>query len=221
MNFQLPTTDGTQKRVSSVGRRQWVVGRSKRGLTFIETLVWVAMIAVIFQAIASTLLYFYKTNAYGLEQATAVTSAQRGLEQVVRTIREGAYSSQGAFPIHSIAANDIVFYADVDSDSLIERVHYYIQGTDLIRGVLDPSGNPPDYVGTETTTIISDYVRNTTNNITTFRYYDELGSEITNYNNWTAVRFVKVTLAINVNPITLPNQLTLNSSAAIRNLIGH
>ena len=192
-----------------------------RGMTFIEVLVWISVFTIAMLAIVSTLLSFYKTNTYTLEQADAVTYAQRALEQIVRTIREGAYSSQGAFPIVSLAANDFVFYADVDSDALIERVHYYISGTNLMRGVLDPTGDPPDYVGIETTSVIAEYVRNTAQGISLFRYYDEIGSEITNYTNWTAVRFVTVNLAVNVNVAALPNQLTLSSSAAIRNLIGH
>ena len=192
-----------------------------RGMTFIEVLVWISVFTIAMLAIVSTLLSFYKTNTYTLEQADAVTYAQRALEQIVRTIREGAYSSQGAFPIVSLAENDFVFYADVDSDALIERVHYYISGTNLMRGVLDPTGDPPDYVGVETTSVIAEYVRNTAQGISLFRYYDEIGSEITNYTNWTAVRFVTVNLAVNVNVAALPNQLTLSSSAAIRNLIGH
>lgn len=195
--------------------------RYTRGVTFVETLVWIAVFTIVMTAIVTTLLSFYRTNRYTLEQADAVTSAQRALEQSVRTIREGAYSSQGAFPIVAIAANSFTFYADIDDDPLIERVRYFLSGTYLMRGVLEPSGNPPDYTGTETTSVIAEYVRNIDQGITTFRYYDEIGSEITNYANWTAVRFVSVNLAVNVNPAVLPNQLVLNSSAAIRNLIGH
>lgn len=194
---------------------------AQAGVTFIETLVWIAVFTMAALAIVTTLLSFYRTNRYTLEQADAVTSAQRALEEAVKTIREGAYSSQGAFPIVSINTNDFVFYADVDDDALIERVHYYINGTNLMRGILEPTGNPPDYTGTEVTSAIAEYVRNTDQGLTTFQYYDEIGSEITNYTNWTAVRFVSVNLAVNVNPATLPNQFVLNSSAAIRNLIGH
>ena len=192
-----------------------------RGLTFIETLVWISIFTFAMLAIVTTLLSFYRTNRYTLEQADAVTSAQRALEESVRTIREGAYSSQGAFPIVSVNTNDFVFYADIDDDALIERVHYYLQGTNLMRGILNPTGNPPDYTGSETASAIAEYVRNTDQGISVFRYYDEIGSEITNYTNWTSVRFVSVNLAVNVNVATLPNQLTLSSSAAIRNLIGH
>ncbi len=190
-------------------------------MTFIESMVWIALLVAAITAICSTVLYFYRTNAYSLEQSTAVTSAQRGLETMVRTIREAAFSSQGAFPIVSVQPNDFVFYADVDNDPLIERVHYYLSGTTLMRGVLNPTGNPPDYIGSETVEGIADYVRNTAVGTSTFRYYDALGAEVaSSTTGYTAVRFVKVTLGINVNTATLPNQLSLYSSAALRNLIG-
>lgn len=194
--------------------------RAQRGMTFIEMLVWISMFIVIMIAVVSSLLYFYRANRYALEQASAITSAQRGLEQVVRMIREGAYSSQGAFPIISIAADDFVFYADIDADYSIELVHYYLDETNLMRGVIEPTGNPPEYTGVETVSVVADYVRNTEQGVSTFRYYDELGVEITDYDNWTGVRFVKVALAVNVDAATLPNQLTIDSSAAIRNLMG-
>jgi hypothetical protein len=186
----------------------------------IETIVWISVLVIVFQALATTLLYFYRTNRYGIEQANAVTSGQRGLEQIVKTIREGAYSSDGAFPIVSIAANDFVFYADVDSDVQIERVHYYLSGTNLVQGILDPTGDPPAYSGTETVSTVAQYVRNVSATTSIFRYFDEVGTEITNYADWSSVRFVKSSLIINVDTNTLPNQLTMSSSAAIRNLVG-
>lgn len=194
--------------------------KNSRGFTLIETLVWIVVFTAAMFATVSSLLYFYRTNSYAIEQATATASAQRGLEQIMRVIREGAYSSQGAFPIVSIDEHDFIFYADIDDDALIERVHYYIDGTDLMRGVVEATGNPPDYTGSETTTVVAQYVRNVDQEIATFRYFDELGVEITNYANWTAVRFVQVALAVNITEGTLPNQYTLNSSAAIRNLAG-
>src|SRR3989344_2937978 len=72
-----------------------------RGMTLVEALVWISVFTMAMIAIVSTLISFYRTNTYTLEQAEAVTSAQRALDQTVRAIREGAYSSQGAFPIIS------------------------------------------------------------------------------------------------------------------------
>lgn len=190
-------------------------------MSLIEVMVWIGMFTMAMIAISSTVISVYRTNRYAFEQAQTVASAQKGLNEVVRTVRESVYSSQGAFPVVSIAANDFVFYADIDTDPLIEKVHFSISGTKLMRGVTEASGNPPDYTGAEIVSERAEYVRNATQGVTTFRYYDELGSEITNYTNWSAVRFVKVTLVVDADTTRLPAQLTLTSSAAIRNLLGH
>lgn len=189
-------------------------------MTMIEIAVWVSVLTIVLLALTSSVLYFNRTNKYAVEQASAVTSAQRGIERTVRTIREAAYSSQGAFPIVSIAANDFVFYADVDTDLLIEKVRYFIQGTNLVQGITDATGDPPAYTTAEATSTVSEYVHNLDQNVPAFQYYDKNGAEITNYTNWAGVRRVKVSVVVNVDPNKLPNQLVLYSSAAIRNLIG-
>ena len=189
-----------------------------RGMTMIEVIVWVSVLAMVLLALTTSLLYFYRVNKYAIEQASAVLSAQHGVEKVIRTIREAAYSSQGAFPVVSIGANDFVFYSDTDADSLIEKVHYYVSGTGLMEGITNAIGDPPVYTSPEVLSTISDYVRNLDQGVATFRYYDVSGAEITNYTQWEKVRFVKVSIAVNVDPNKLPSQLILNSSAAMRNL---
>jgi len=184
----------------------------------IEVIVWVSVLAMVLLALTTSLLYFYRVNKYAIEQASAVLSAQHGVEKVIRTIREAAYSSQGAFPVVSIGANDFVFYSDTDADSLIEKVHYYVSGTGLMEGITNAIGDPPVYTSPEVLSTISDYVRNLDQGVATFRYYDVSGAEITNYTQWEKVRFVKVSIAVNVDPNKLPSQLILNSSAAMRNL---
>ena len=193
-----------------------------RGMTMIEAIVWVAVFTSAMLAISSALLSFYRANAYAIQQAQATISAQHGIDTTVKTIREAAYSSQGAFPIVSIAANDFVFYADTDSDSLIEKVHYFLQGTSFVQGIVDATSDPPVYTSTEATSTLSDYVRNADASVNTqvFHYYDKNGTEITDYTQWAKVRFVTVTLVANVDQNHLPNQQTIGSSAAIRNLMG-
>ena len=188
------------------------------GMTMIDVIVWVSVLLMVLLAITSSLLYFYRVNRYAIQQSSAVTSAQRGMENAIRTIREASYSSEGAFPIVSIGPNDFVFYADIDSDSLIEKVHHYVSGNSFLYGTTDPTGDPPVYTDPETVSTIADYVHNTDENVKAFRYYDASGLEITDYAQWAKVRFVQVSLVVNVDPNKLPNQLVLSSSAAIRNL---
>lgn len=187
-------------------------------MTLLETVMWIGLFTVTMLAIMQSVLYFYRTNNYVIQEAGEITSAQRGIDQMVKTFREASYASNGAYPIVSIADNDLVFYADIDNDPLIERVHYYVSGSNLYRGVLNPSGDPPQYTGTEVVTILSEYVRNITLASSTFAYFDENGAQITDFARVADVRFISANLIVNIDPNKLPNQLSLKSSAALRNI---
>lgn len=187
-------------------------------MTLIETVVWVAVTTSAMLAIVTSVQYFYRTNNYAVEQSAAVSSAQRGVEEMVKTIREAAYSSNGAYPIVSMATSTFSFYADVDNDPYIERLRFYIEGGSLKRGIIDPSGDPPVYTNPETQSSLSDYVRNVEQSVATFRYYDLNGNLMTDLTDIAEVRFVEVTVVVNINPFRLPNQFTLRSTAALRNL---
>ena len=187
-------------------------------MTLVETVVWVAIVLSAMLAIVTSVQYFYRTNTYAVEQSAAISSAQRGVEAMVKTIREAAYSSNGAYPIITISTTSLAFYADIDEDPFIERMRFFLDGNSLKRGIIDPSGDPPVYTNPETISSVSDNVRNTEKNIPMFRYYDLDGTLMTNLNDIAEVRFIEVTIVVNINPDRLPNQFTLRSTAAMRNL---
>ena len=194
--------------------------RRSHGFSTLETLMWISMFVLTMGAIMSSILYFYRVNTVTINQASSVASAQRGVDTMVRTIREAAFASDGAYPVISLADNQFAFYADVDADAFIEKVRYYLSGTTIVEGIVNPSGDPPVYTGTEATSVISDYVRNTAENLVMFTYFDEDGAPITNYANIADVRFVTVNIVVDVDTNKLPNPFFLRSSAAMRNLSG-
>lgn len=189
-----------------------------RGMTLIETVVWVSVTLAAMLAIVTSVQYFYRTNNYAVEQAAAVSSAQRGIESMVKTMREAAYSSNGAYPIIAMSTSSVAFYADVDTDPFIEQLRFFIDGHSLKRGLIDPSGDPPMYTNPEIISSISDSVRNIEQGVTVFRYYDVNGNLMTDLSDIAALRFIEVTVVVNINPYRLPNQFTLRSTAALRNL---
>lgn len=190
-----------------------------RGLTIIEMIVTISVTTIIFGAIVSSVIYFYRTNSNVMEQSLHVNSARRGIEMTVRDIREAAYGDDGSFPIIAMGANSFSFFSDIDRDSLTERIRYSLSGTNLLKGVTNPSGSPLSYpLSDDETLIVSDAVRNDEEDIAIFRYYDNTGVEITDYTQVSDVAFVTVTLIININPIRKPDEFTLRSSATLRNL---
>jgi len=190
-------------------------------MTIVETVVWIAMFVFAILALTSSVLYFYRTSNYAVQQASATVSAQRGIDTMIRVVREASYASNGAYPVVSLAANDLKFYADIDSDTGIEQVHYYLSGTSLMKGVIEPTGDPALYTGAESVSTVSDNVRNSIQGISLFTYYDKNGATITNFTKIGDVRYVSANLLVDVDPLRTPTLLTLRSSAALRNLVGH
>lgn len=191
-------------------------------MTLIEALVWIAVFTAAMLALTSSLISFYHINRFAIQDSTAIQSAQRGMDTAVRAIRTAGYSNLGAYPIISIAANQISFYANVTKgDTNIQQVRLFTSGSSFYEGVIEPAGDPPAYTGTEIISDLSDYVQNINIATSTFLYYDQSGNQITNYTQFQNVRFVTINLVVDVSTSSLPTQLTLTSSAALRNLVTH
>ena len=76
--------------------------RQRRGFTFVEMLITIAVFTVVMIAIVGSVLLFYRANSVALEQSYQVESARRGVELMVRDLREAAYADDGSFPLSSI-----------------------------------------------------------------------------------------------------------------------
>ncbi|NTV22736.1 MAG: hypothetical protein HGB03_04250 [Candidatus Yonathbacteria bacterium] len=190
-----------------------------RGLSIVETIVTVAAATVVLIGLISFVLSLYRTNIYAVEQSFAINSARRGIERMVRDMREATYSDEGAFPIIFASPYEFYFYSDVDRDDNVERVRFYIENGLLKRAQTKAVGIPPTYPGNaDTTSLVSDHVRNVVNTIPMFRYYDTAGNEVSNLSHVTDIAFVVVHMIVDINPYRLPNDFVLQSSASLRNL---
>ncbi|NTV44393.1 MAG: hypothetical protein HGA67_01705 [Candidatus Yonathbacteria bacterium] len=190
-----------------------------RGLTLVETLVAIAAGTATIIALSGFVLSFYRTNTYAIEQSFAVNSARRGIERMVRDMRETTYSDEGAFPIITASPYTLYFYSDVDRDTNVERIRFYLENGLLKKEQTKSVGDPPTYTGgTTVTTVVSDYVRNSALSVPLFKYYNAAGVEITNPSNIRDVVFVTVNVVVNINPLRLPSDFSLRSSATLRNL---
>lgn len=195
--------------------------RTTRGITLIETIVWVTVLVMAMLAIGSTLIKFYQATRYAMEQANAVASVQHGIDNMIRTIRETSYASNGAYPIVSLSSDQFVFYANVNrADPYVQKVRFFVQGDRLMQGTIQPAGDPPVYSGTESIIPIAQSVQNITIATSTFTYFDRNGAAITDMSRIGSVRFVTVNVFVDINPNNRPTRLVLRSSTALRNLVG-
>ena len=135
-------------------------------------------------------------------------------------LRSAAPSETGSYAIATASSTDLTFYTDADNDGTTERIHYFVQGGQFKKGVLDPTGSPLAYTGTESVrTLVRNVIATST---PTFSYYD------TNYSGTTTpltqpvtvstIRLIKLTLVVDDNVAQAPDAFVSTTQVSIRTL---
>lgn len=192
---------------------------NKRGFSFAEVIVVVAVTTLVGMTINTLIFNFYRSNAYLLQQTSAVDSAHRGLRTSFEELRQATYGEDGSYPILSAATSSITFYSDVDNDGSVEKIHVYLSGTSFYRGITEATGTPPTYTSQpEVRYTIANYVRNGTST-PIFKFYDEDGTQLSTTSPVVAdISTISISLMVDLNPFRAPDILTLDESATLRNL---
>ena len=103
--------------------------KRQEGFTLVETLVMIFVFALIMGATAEFILMSYRAYSYSMQQAIAVNEARKGIETMIREIREAKNGDDGSYPIEEAGDKEFVFYADIDKDGATERVRYFLNTT--------------------------------------------------------------------------------------------
>jgi len=100
---------------------------SKKGFTLTETMVTIAVFALAMGAASMLIIKGYELYSYTLQQSQAIKEARRGIEILVKEIREAKKGEDGSFVIEKAGDYEFIFYSDIDKDREIERVRYFIK----------------------------------------------------------------------------------------------
>ncbi len=96
------------------------------GFTIIETIVAVSVFTLILGALFGLVTMAYRTYGYTWEQSLAIDEARRGIEIMVKEIREAKSGDNGSFAIERADDKQFIFYSDIDNDGKTERVRYFL-----------------------------------------------------------------------------------------------
>ncbi len=192
------------------------------GVTLIELLLVVFIFVVFVTVMAVFFDYFFDSYYFTFDQNRTIDEVKVSVDRMTREIREAQTSQEGAYPLQVAEDQQIAFYSDVDNDGEVEYVRYYLNGTNLERGIIEP-GDPPDVYdsGTEATRIISEYVQNGANAI--FYYYngdwpsDQVNNPLAPATRLLETRMVEVNLMMNTSPES-QSDFDISTRVMIRNL---
>lgn len=197
-------------------RQRRAVFNMVRGFTLIETIVVIFVFTLIMGAVSGLIVMGYRVHGYTWEQSQAIDEARKGIEIMVKEIRESQSAENGAYSIEEAQDFQFVFYSDIDKDREIEKVRYFLENGELKKGVVQSAGWPPVYsTSTEDVITISSYVVNLP---PIFRYFDAQGNELPAPARKKDTKLIRVYLVINVNPNTPPQNMELVTEVLLRNL---
>lgn len=193
---------------------------TQRGMTLVEVIIVSTLFSLIMFAIGESIASLYRSNAYNIAQSFQVQHARKGVQALVRDVREMTYANDGTFPLSDMQEHQIGFFSDIDRDSSVEYVEYELTANTLTKRVYNAAGSPATYntSSPDETYILSEYVQNQDYGTSTFYYFDENGNEATATSTVTDIRFIRVQSIINVDPVRDPGQFMLRSSATLRNV---
>lgn len=191
-----------------------------QGFTLMEFLVALGIFVMIGGLLANFQVDTFQYNRQTQERLSADHDIRQALKKITADVRAAGPSSTGAFPIAQAASSSLTLYANVDSDTLVERVRYYVTGGVLKRAVLKPTGAPLGYTGTESETTLVSFITNPNGNI--FSYYGASYSGTTSpmYQpvNPLSVRLVRVMMTVDQNINRPPDAVSGETQVSIRNL---
>jgi hypothetical protein len=198
--------------------------KDKKGTSIIEAVVLIFVFALAMTALTSFIINAYRAYNFNFQQIVAINEGRRGIETIVKEIREATYGDDGSYPIVEAGDNQFIFFSDIDKDTVVERVRYFLDGNNLKKGILKPTGDPPRYVlSDETVSFLSAYVRNTSST-PIFTYYngdwpqDTINNPLPTLTRLTDTKLMHVYVIINVDPNRPPDDFILESDTQIRNL---
>ena len=194
------------------------------GLTLVEILVSVGIFLIITTLVWLFIKQSYFFQSFALEQTTSINEAQRGVETIVKELREAAPADTGAYAIERADNFELIFFSDYDRDIAVEWVRYFLVGSDFKKGVTEASGTSSQYLPqNEGVTVLSRYVRNTQTE-PVFTYYngdypgDAENNPLAVPADPLALKLVHIHLKINAIPDKAPKEFDLASDVQIRNL---
>jgi type II secretory pathway pseudopilin PulG len=97
-----------------------------KSFTLVETLVTITIFALAIGAISGLVTLAYRAQGYTWQQSLAINEARKGIETMVKEIREARPGDDGSYPIEQAADKEFVFYSDIDKDGDVERVRYFL-----------------------------------------------------------------------------------------------
>jgi len=196
-------------------------------MSLVEMMVAIAILILIMGGFTMLASKSWKMKSFILESGQTSSLISKAIDILTDDLRKVRQADNGDYAIKSGDNFSLTVYLDEDKDGKTERVHYYLDGQILKKGITKPSaGMPPTYPsGDQRVQDIANYVMNTTSQPIFYYYNKDYPGDTTNNPLAVApalavdqVKLVRVHLWINIKPLTAPDNINFETFIDLRNL---
>jgi len=193
---------------------------NQKGFSLIEIMVSLTIFLLVGVAIWSFQRNIFMLNDFIANDLDIQKEARKTFKQISSEIRSISQSSTGAYPIEVASPNSFIFYSDIDNDAIQERIHYFLSGNTLKKGVTKPSGAPLTY-DTDNEVVI-EVIHNIIVGTPIFSYYDAeydgTKPALTDPIDLLAIRLAKISITTDVDPNRPSAPFSITTQVSMRNL---
>lgn len=188
--------------------------KTDHGFTIIEMLVAVFLSSVVVFGVGFLGYFVINNIAFTVNTGSGTDQVRYALLRMTSEIRKLQPSDNGSYPLVTVDNNNLIFYANVTGDSRTERVRYTLSGSQIIRGIIQPTQNPITYpTANETTSVLVENVVATSSAL--FTYYngdwpsDTVANPLVQGDRLLQSRLVTIQFSISENGEETPAQATV------------
>jgi type II secretory pathway pseudopilin PulG len=192
----------------------------EEGFTVVEMLITIFIVTLVGIAIVNFQINIFSLNKISGDSMNAQTDARKALKVMSSEIRSISPSDNGSYAIALAATSTITFYEDIDNDNSKEQVRYFKSGTNLKKGVIQPTGTIYNPANEVVTNLVSDLVNSSSSPIFYFydKNYDGSTAPLSYPINIPSIRLIKINIFIDKDINKSPTPIHVTTQVSLRNL---
>lgn len=185
--------------------------KPQSGYSLVELIITMAIIGILVTSLVAVTIQSSQGYRYLQTQSNASVDLSNTLNRVAKVVR-------GATDVTEAGSNRLTIFAYFSpEDTVVKRITYFVDGTDLKATVIPPSGSGPNYTYNPADGTTRTLAQNLTNGGIVFSYFDETGAQLGGGFTPTQVKQIGITTIINPNPQLLRKPLTSQTVVTLRN----